>query len=127
MQSTKPRVAVLEVAAARVEGVAMAAEVELLAEAGAAGGAAAQMPEVAVAQVGVASAAAVGAVAAWVGERGGARAWSLPPPPPSLTPPPPPRVAGAKRRATAAESRWQSGAREQFDAAVRKKRRDSDG
>ena len=45
MQSTKPRVAVLEVAAATVEG-AMAAEVELLAEAGAAGGAAAQMPEV---------------------------------------------------------------------------------
>ena len=37
-----------EVAAATVEG-AMAAEVELLAEAGAAGGAAAQMPEVAVA------------------------------------------------------------------------------
>jgi len=37
-----------------------------------------------------------------------------------------PRVAGAKRRVTAAESRWQSGAREQSDAAVRKKRRDSD-
>ena len=34
------------------------------------------------------------------------------------------RGAGAKR--TAAESMWQSGAREQFDAAVRKKQRDSD-
>jgi len=33
---------------------------------------------------------------------------------------------GAKRRAAAAESRWQSGAVEQFGAAVRKKQRDGD-
>ena len=45
---------------------------------------------------------------------------------PSLTPPSPPRVAGAKRKAAAAESRWRSGAMEQFGAAVRRKQRDSD-
>ena len=57
------------------------------------------------------------------GDGGGS---GLPPPPPSLTPPPPPRAAGAKRRAAAAESRWQSGAVEQFGAAVRKRQRDGD-
>jgi len=35
-------------------------------------------------------------------------------------------LAGRKRRAAAAESRWQSGAVEQFSAAVRKKQRDGD-
>ena len=58
----------------------MAAEAGPLVEAGAAGGAAARVPEAAVAQVGVTSAAAVGVVAAWVGETGGARASPLTPP-----------------------------------------------